>query len=144
MEALARWTHPERGAVSPASVVAVAELTGLAAELDRWVVQRALCDAGQAHACGAVSPATYVAINLSARDLGDSHLDRDLPVWTTHAGVTPEQVVLEITESAIIQDTELAIGPLRRLREQGFRVAVDDSAPATAPCATCGTCPSRP
>ena len=126
MEALARWTHPERGPVPPASFVAVAELTGLAGALDRWVVRRALHDAGVLQAARAVPPGAYVAVNLSARTLADGCLDRDLPGWTADAGLLPEQVLLEITETSIMQDTDQAIGVLRALREQGFGVAIDD------------------
>ena len=126
MEALARWTHAERGPVPPASFVAVAELTGLSGELDRWVVRRALHDAGVLQTARAVPPGAYVAVNLSARSLADGFLDRDLPGWTAAAGLLPEQVLLEITETSIMQDTELAIGVLRSLRAQGFRVAIDD------------------
>ena len=126
MEALARWTHPERGPVPPASFVAVAELTGLSGELDRWVVRRALHDAGVLQAARAVPPGTYVAVNLSARSLADGGLDRDLPGWAAAAGLLPEQVLLEITETSIMQDTERAIGVLGALRDQGFGVAIDD------------------
>ena len=126
MEALARWTHPERGPVPPATFVAVAELTGLSEELDRWVVRRALHDAGVLHAARAVPPGTYVAVNLSARSLASGWLDRDLPGWAAAAGLSPEQVLLEITETSVMQDAEQAIGVLRALREQGFGVAVDD------------------
>ena len=126
MEALARWTHPERGPVPPASFVAVAELTGLAGELDRWVVRRALRDASVLLVARAVPPGAYVAVNLSARSLADGYLDRDLAGWTAEAGLFPEQVLLEITETSIMQDTERSIGVLRSLRGQGFGVALDD------------------
>ena len=126
MEALARWTHPERGPVSPSSFVTVAELSGLAPDLDRWVLQRALQDMSSLRAAGAVPDDAYVAVNLSAANLTDTFVFDHLLGWTEASGLPPTQLVLEITETAIMQDTALAVGLLRDLREQGFRVAMDD------------------
>ena len=126
VEALARWTHATRGDVSAVDFIAVAESTGLATELDCWVLQRALRDMSSLLVSGAVPPGAFVAVNLSARDLCDSRLDRDLPVWTARAGLAPAQVVLELTETAVMRDAERAVGLLRRLRARGFGVAVDD------------------
>jgi diguanylate cyclase (GGDEF)-like protein/PAS domain S-box-containing protein len=126
LEALARWTHPERGAVPPTSFVAVAELTGLAPQLDRWVVQRALHDMAALRTAGVVPDEAYVAVNLSACNLTDSFVFDDLLTWAGESGMPPAQVVIEITETAIMQDTDVAVRLLRRLREQGFRVAMDD------------------
>ena len=126
MEALARWTHRERGPVSPASFVTVAELSGLAPELDRWVIQRALRDMSALREAGAVPDDAYVAVNLSAANLTDTFVFDHLRRWTEESGLPSSQLVLEITETAIMQDTELAVGLLRDLRDQGFRVAMDD------------------
>jgi diguanylate cyclase (GGDEF)-like protein/PAS domain S-box-containing protein len=126
LEALARWTHPERGPVPPSSFVAVAELTGLAPELDRWVVRRAVRDMAALRGAGAVPEDAYVAVNLSASNLTDTFVFDDLLSWTEKAGLPSGHVVLEITETAIMQNTDLAVRLLRRLRDQGFRVAMDD------------------
>jgi diguanylate cyclase (GGDEF)-like protein/PAS domain S-box-containing protein len=126
VEALARWTHPARGPVAPADFVTVAELTGLAPELDRWVIQRALRDMAALRAAGVVPDDAYVAVNLSACNLTDSFMFDDLLTWTEASGVPATQVVLEITETAIMRNTNVAVRLLRRLRDQGFRVAMDD------------------
>jgi EAL domain-containing protein (putative c-di-GMP-specific phosphodiesterase class I) len=126
MEALARWTHHERGPVPPSSFVTVAELTGLAPELDRWVLERAVHDMAALREAGVVPADAYVAVNLSAASLTDTFVFDDLVGWTAAAGLPATQVVLEITETAIMQNTDVAVRLLRRLREQGFRVAMDD------------------
>jgi diguanylate cyclase (GGDEF)-like protein/PAS domain S-box-containing protein len=126
VEALARWTHPDRGPVPPSDFVPVAELTGLAPELDRWVIRQALQDMAALRAVGVVPDDAYVAVNLSACNLTDSFVFDDLLTWTEAAGLPATQVVLEITETAIMQNTDVAVRLLRRLRDQGFRVAMDD------------------
>ncbi|MGY1634107.1 putative bifunctional diguanylate cyclase/phosphodiesterase [Geodermatophilus sp. SYSU D01186] len=126
LEALARWTHPERGPVPPSAFVRVAELTGVAPDLDRWVIRQALRDMARLRAAGAVPADAYLAVNLSAANLTDSHLFDRLLDWTSDAGVPAEQLVLEITETAIMHDPRLAARLLRRLREAGIRVAMDD------------------
>ncbi|WP_175486388.1 sensor domain-containing protein [Geodermatophilus poikilotrophus] len=126
LEALARWTHPERGPVPPSSFVTVAELSGLAPELDRWVLRQALQDVARLRRADVVPRDAYLAVNLSAASLtGTSVLD-DLISSTEASGLPATQLVLEITETAIMQDTEVAVRLLRELREHGFRVAMDD------------------
>ena len=126
MEALTRWRHPERGSVPPGSFVGVAELTGLAAELDRWVLRRALEDMARLREAGVVPPGAHLAVNLSAVNLDDAQLFDSLLDWTGRAGLPPGQLVLEVTETALMRDPASAAGLLRRIRDQGFGVAMDD------------------
>ena len=126
MEALARWDHPDRGPVPPSSFVPVAELTGLAPQLDRWALRRALREAGALRDVGAVPADVEVAVNLSARNLGDTALEGVVAEASAAAGLRPEQVVLEITETAIMDDTAVAVELLGRLRARGFQIAIDD------------------
>ncbi len=126
VEALARWNHPTLGAIGPDRFVAVAERTGLSRELDRWAIARALREAGVLRSAGALPPEAYVAINLSPRHLADTGLEEHLSACAQAAGLAPEHVMLEITERAIMAEPEPAIALLRRLRAQGFQVAMDD------------------
>jgi diguanylate cyclase (GGDEF)-like protein/PAS domain S-box-containing protein len=126
MEALARWTHPERGRVPPSLFVPAAELTGLAPALDRWVIQRALHEMADLREAGVVPHDAYLAVNLSACNLTDCFVFDDLLAWTEDTGLPADQLVLEITETAIMLNTEVAVRLLQRLRDQGFRVAMDD------------------
>ena len=125
-EALARWTHPVHGVVAPDRFVSVAEQVGLAPQLDRWALRRALADARALRASGAMTPDSYVAVNFSAYTLGDPGLDRWIATAVAEAGFEPAHVLVEVTESAIMADTTTAIGVLTRLRERGFPIAVDD------------------
>lgn len=126
LEALARWTHAERGSVPPDSFVTVAELTGLAPALDRWVIRRALHEMAGLREAGVVGIDAYLAVNLSACNLTDGFMFDELLAWTEDAGLSPGQVVLEITETAIMHNTDVAVRLLHRLRDHGFRVAMDD------------------
>jgi diguanylate cyclase (GGDEF)-like protein/PAS domain S-box-containing protein len=126
MEALARWNHPVRGAIPPAVFVPLAEANGLAALLDRWVLEHAFQEAGALRSAGFTRQGAYLAVNLSAGTLGASGLEDLIVSTTAESHFAPSQVVLEITESAIMHDTEAAISLLERLRERGFQVALDD------------------
>jgi diguanylate cyclase (GGDEF)-like protein len=126
VEGLARWIHPQRGPVSPGSFVAVAELSGVAADLDRWAIRQALRDTARLREAGVVPPDAHLAVNVSAVNLTDGAFFADLLGWAESSGLPAGQLVLEITETAIMQDTARAARLLRDLREQGFRVAMDD------------------
>jgi diguanylate cyclase (GGDEF)-like protein/PAS domain S-box-containing protein len=126
IEALSRWQHPQLGAVAPNRFIAVAERGGLIQQLDRWALQRALSDAGELRRSGVLPPDAYVAVNLSAHNVGDGDLEHLIAGWAQEAGLPPEQVVLEITETAIMHDTATAIPLLHTLRARGFGIAVDD------------------
>jgi diguanylate cyclase (GGDEF)-like protein/PAS domain S-box-containing protein len=126
VEALARWNHPELGWVPPDRFVAVAEETGLAPELDRWALRRAISEAGAMRADGTLPDGAYVAVNLSAANLTDVALEALVDGSTREAGLAPRDVVLEITEGAVMASPDVAIALLGRLRQRGFRVALDD------------------
>lgn len=126
VEALSRWDHPEQGPVPAQRFVDLAESLGLAPELDRWALDRALGDVAGMRERGVLPEDAYVAVNLSGRSLADETLDRYIIERTAHHGLDPRKVVLELTESAIMADPEVAIGLLDRLRTHCFPVAVDD------------------
>jgi diguanylate cyclase (GGDEF)-like protein len=125
-EALARWTHRERGEVSPELFVPVAERVGLSRQLDRWAVRRGVRDLQQLRGSDAVAVDAYVAINLSARHLGDEHLESAIVSATENAGLPPGDVCLEITEGAVMHDIQATAQVLTNLRERGYRIAIDD------------------
>ena len=126
VEALCRWQHPLLGQVPPSTFIEVAEAEGLAATLDRWVVERALREAAELRASGALPPTAYVAVNVSARSLADPGLAEHVLRAAQTAGTAPQDVLLEVTESATMTDPAAAADLLGRLRRHGFRVAVDD------------------
>jgi EAL domain-containing protein (putative c-di-GMP-specific phosphodiesterase class I) len=112
--------------VPPDRFVAVAEETGLAPELDRWALRRAISEAGAMRADGTLPEDAYVAVNLSAGNLTDVALEALVAGSALEAGLAPRDVVLEITEGAVMASPDVAIALLGRLRQRGFRVALDD------------------
>ncbi|MET0953388.1 MAG: EAL domain-containing protein [Aeromicrobium sp.] len=126
VEALARWHHPTRGTISPTRFVALAEMSASATDLDRWVIRRTMRDISELKADWTMPEGAYVAINLSGQSLSDESLDSFIIECTKDYGLDPGVITLEITESAIMADKDVAISVLQRLRDHGFDIAIDD------------------
>ena len=124
VEALLRWNHPERGAISPAEFIPVAEETGLIVPIGRWVLEQSAHQAANWRArTGLAIP---VAVNLSARQLVDHRLIDMVAVALDASGAIADDLILEITESAVLQDADSASEQLQALQAMGIRIAVDD------------------
>ena len=123
VEALLRWTHPMLGRIGPDEFIPLAERAGLIGELTRWVVDRAFADMAAWRADGLD---VGVAINLSAIDLADTALPAAVLERLRHHGVPAADVIVEVTESAVLADLDRAIASLNELRAAGLRVSVDD------------------
>jgi diguanylate cyclase len=119
-EALIRWQHPERGLLRPSMFVPLAEETGLIVPIGLWVLEEA-CSA-----IAAVEGSPYVTVNLSPRQLGDGQLVERLPEILRTTGASPERLVLEITESALMEDPDAARETLESLEALGVRLFLDD------------------
>lgn len=119
-EALLRWQHPERGLLPPSMFVPLAEETGLIAPIGLWVLEEA-CSA-----IAAVDGSPYVTVNLSPRQLGDTQLLERLPEILQTTGAAPEQLVLEITESALMENPDAARETMASLAELGVNLFLDD------------------
>ena len=120
VEALARWTDDELGVVSPAEFIPVAEQSGVIQALGIHVLRRACRDA-------AGWPAdTYVSVNLSPSQLEDADLCAVVGAALDDAGLPPDRLVLEVTESLLMRDTVRATQILDQLRGMGVRIALDD------------------
>jgi len=126
VEALCRWKHPEHGFVPPAEFITVAEQSGLIEALDHWVVRRACLDAVAMRQAGVLPLSAYVAVNLSARNLGDGTLEMVLRQAAESAGLPFDALVLEVTESGVMDDPEKARSLLANLRSLGASIAIDD------------------
>jgi EAL domain-containing protein (putative c-di-GMP-specific phosphodiesterase class I) len=126
VEALARWTHPERGAISPAVFVELAERTGMIGELGRHVMQTACRQLAEWRAEIPGAEDFMVAVNVSARELAAGQLPGDVKDALRSAGLPPGALTLEVIESALMEETD-APGPvLALLRALGVRVVLDD------------------
>jgi diguanylate cyclase (GGDEF)-like protein/PAS domain S-box-containing protein len=125
-EALLRWHHPSRGPVSPASFISVAEQSGLILPLGRWVLERACADAVAFEQACPGGTAHALSVNISARQLQRPEIVEEVREALTSSGLEPTRLVLEVTESMMIEDLDLALSRLGALRELGVHVAVDD------------------
>jgi diguanylate cyclase (GGDEF)-like protein/PAS domain S-box-containing protein len=125
MEALVRWDHPERGLLGPTSFIPFAEEGGLIDEIGHHVLVTACEQACEWSArVGASAPA--INVNISPRQLSDPTLPERVADLLAGNGLAPSQLVLEITEGALMKDPVAATASLRRLRRSGVRLAVDD------------------
>jgi diguanylate cyclase (GGDEF)-like protein/PAS domain S-box-containing protein len=125
-EALLRWNHAVRGTISPATFIPVAEDSGLIIALGRWVLQHACDDAVSLEPTDARARTRTVSVNVSARQLQRAEIVDEVRDALQSSGLDPHRLVLEITESLMIDDIELAIERLGALRALGIRIAVDD------------------
>jgi diguanylate cyclase (GGDEF)-like protein/PAS domain S-box-containing protein len=124
VEALVRWQHPQRGLVSPAEFIPIAERTGLIAEIDAWVMQQACRQMCQWQQAGLVL--SFVAVNVSSRLFARRELYQQVAQVLHDTGLDPAYLELEVTESAVMDDPEVALEQMHRLRELGIRLAIDD------------------
>jgi diguanylate cyclase (GGDEF)-like protein len=122
-EALARWQHPARGAISPEEFISLAESAGLISQVTDQVLEASLVALQDWNSVGL---AAHVSVNLSARQLSDLNLPERLAASLRRHRVDPSQLTVEVTESSIMGDPRRAAQILTALRELGIRVAIDD------------------
>ncbi|MCP1829054.1 MULTISPECIES: bifunctional diguanylate cyclase/phosphodiesterase [Bradyrhizobium] len=119
-EALLRWHHPQRGMVSPAQFISLAEETGLIVPLGEWVLRTACAEAAK------WPDDLKIAINLSPVQFRSPELVPVIVHALASAGISPKRLELEVTETAIIQDSEAVFTALSQLHDLGVRIALDD------------------
>lgn len=124
MEVLVRWQHPELGLVSPASFISIAEESGLIVPLGAVVLRAACMQLRSWDTEGVRVPA--LAVNLSPLQFRDAKLVDTITAILEETGIDAPRIELEITETAIMQDGEIALATLRKLKDAGFRLSVDD------------------
>jgi diguanylate cyclase (GGDEF)-like protein len=120
-EALLRWRHPERGLVAPGAFISIAEESGLIVPIGEWVLREACKAAAQ------WPEDIGVAVNLSPVQFKKNRsLVEQVQSALDYSGLHPTRLELEITESTLLADNEVALETLRRLKELGLRLALDD------------------
>jgi len=123
MEALVRWQHPRLGLLYPDKFILAAEQTGLINPLTRWVLEEALgCSQGESQQ----GVHLKVSVNLSARSLHDTQLLKIIDKTLQTTGAKPDQLMLEVTESAIVLDPVRAEETLVALHDMGVGLSIDD------------------
>ena len=125
VEALLRWNHPERGLVSPLDFIPLAEESGLIVPLGAWVLSQVCRDAKRWQQSLPGGRPLMVAVNVSPRQF-ESGLADTFGNIIEAAGINPRTVCLEVTESMVMQDAEMAITTLRELKSLGLNISVDD------------------
>jgi len=127
VEALARWQHPELGNVPPGDFIPIAEETGLIVPLGAWVLVEACKQARQWQRNRPYEKAIYVSVNVSARQFRQPGMVvEQVSAALAESGTDPSMLVLEITESVLMQDRKAVSKELSDLQSLGVRVAIDD------------------
>ena len=124
-EALIRWNHPTEGLRGPDEFIPTAERTDLIAEIDRWVLDAAASQVAAWKGNPSFDSAS-VAVNVSARHLGSGTLVEDVSDVVKRHEILPNSLILELTETALMEDLVTAARELAQLRKIGVRIALDD------------------
>jgi len=123
-EALVRWQHPQRGLVSPAEFIPVAEETGLIIAMDEWMMHKACAHAKAWHAAGHTH--LSVSVNISARQFQDQSFPKTIQSILQETGLPAQALKIEITESVAMRDLDISIRILNELNAMGIQISIDD------------------
>ncbi|GIF66544.1 hypothetical protein Ais01nite_45790 [Asanoa ishikariensis] len=126
VEALIRWEHPTKGTIAPTKFIPVAEETGLITDLGRWVMREALRQLAEWRRNDVVNDEFWLSINVSPRQLRDPRLPGELAEALVENGLSGESVMLEITESVMVDGSQVTDQVMADLRGLGVRLVVDD------------------
>lgn len=124
VEALVRWQHPTKGLIPPVKFIPIAEESGLILPIGEWILQTACEQVGEWKKAGL--PPVTMSINLSARQFLQQDILEKISVLIHESKVNPEQIVLEITETAAMKNAEKTVQILQELKSLGIRISLDD------------------
>jgi diguanylate cyclase (GGDEF)-like protein len=126
VEALLRWHHAERGMLGPDTFIPLAEEMGLIVPIGRWVLRAACRQGRQIQQLMPHEPALSMAVNLSVKQLQHSDIAADVRDALRESGLPAASLTLEITESVLMTDTDIAVQRLKELKQLGVQLAMDD------------------
>jgi EAL domain-containing protein (putative c-di-GMP-specific phosphodiesterase class I) len=126
VEALVRWRHPERGRLAPDQFIGLAEETGLIVPLGLWVLRTACLQARRLHEAFPDRPPIAMSVNVSTRQLHDPSFPETVAAVLSETGLPAESLVLELTESLLVDNRDAIMEQLETLKALGLRLAVDD------------------
>lgn len=124
LECLIRWRHPQKGIVPPSDFIEISEESGLIVQIGEWVIREACRQLANWREAGL--GIDCLSINISVRQLEREGLVDTLKLWTAHYGVRPSQLVLEITETTLMEGNMLVRPVLKEMRDLGFILSIDD------------------
>jgi diguanylate cyclase (GGDEF)-like protein len=125
-EALIRWQHPERGFINPADFIPLAEDTGLIVPLGLWILKRACQQLRQWQWHSPANRSLFMSVNLSGKQVAVPSLVSDIKKILDETSIDPKHLKLEITESAVMENAEMAARLLKRLKALGVQLSIDD------------------
>jgi diguanylate cyclase (GGDEF)-like protein len=125
-EALLRWQHPERGFISPADFISLAEDTGLIVPIGMWILKRACRQLAKWQWKAPANRQLFMSVNLSSKQLAQSALVDQIRETLEETHVDPRHLKLEITESAVMENAETAAKLMRCLKSLGVQLSIDD------------------
>ncbi len=125
-EALIRWEHPRQGTIAPDQFIPIAEETGLINPIGKWVLRESCRQMAAWAKKFEIDPPLNMSVNLSAKQLGDEELSKDVEAILAETGLDARMLKLEVTESAVLENREAATRILNRLKTHGVKVSLDD------------------
>ncbi|MEP6944534.1 MAG: EAL domain-containing protein [Acidobacteriota bacterium] len=126
VEALTRWRHPVRGLIAPLDFIPIAEENGLIIPLGKWILEEACQQARKWHIQYDCESSLSVTVNISSGQFQDESMIQIIADTLAITGLDPTKLVLEITESTMLKNTNISLTKLRKVKELGVRLAIDD------------------
>lgn len=124
VEALIRWKHPERGLVSPLEFIPLAEDTGMIVPISNWVLETA-CNQSRTWQDNSIYNVP-ISVNLTSHHFQQRALIKDISALLERSGLQPSDLILEITESTVMEDTDTTLKNFQELTKMGLRISIDD------------------
>ncbi len=125
-EALMRWTHPEKGFISPGVFIPIAEKSGLIVEASKWALKESCAALKRMEAALGQKEKLYVSVNFSSHDFAESDFVEKTVGTTLASGLQPWQIKLEITERLLMQQPDMAKDTLQKCKDAGMGISIDD------------------